>query len=894
MKSFKKFVCLSVVLLILTSSVVQAFAIAGPQLAKNPGFEETNGKSPLQWKPSFYANKGAVSSDATVKHSGDYSVLINNKSNDHSKITQKILVEPNTIYHFSCWVKTENVKPISEGGTSPDLTNNKGANITIDGSADSYSDKSAVNTSDWTLLEMYRKTDAVTTELGVQLAVGGYGSTVAGKAWFDDMIVEKVDTAPVAAPVITFFGKSSAATSDDLMLILLVIGLGILIVGGIAAYLIFLSKKKSKSTSPVGGPTKLKTNPTQITESMPTLIEKTKLSLRDFIIMGVCTLLYAAFAFTNLGSLSVPETGWMSQTSGDSFVIELPKEISTNRAGFYLGYGNATYQLEYMDANGAYQPFASYEKKEGELFKWVYLNGSTQVTTKKFKMSVDYVGGSYTDIYHNGTLNEIAFFTTDPSTKLYTQIDISGAKAIEPSLMDTSSELPAQNYAALFDEQNKVSAYASYFNGFYFDEIYHARTAYENIHDIPVYETTHPPLGKLLISVGIRIFGMNPFGWRCMGTLFGVLMLPLMYLFGLKLFRRRYLAFAAMFLMTVDFMHFSLSRIATIDIYGTFFVLLMYYFIYDYFVNKSINIGFKKSLIPLCLTGIAFGLGAASKWIGLYAALGLALLFFLTKYQEYKQFTKITARWKSSKTGWVKDFIPLYLTRTIVWSLLFFIVVPLVIYIASYFPSYLNVPGSSFQDVITNQQSMLSYHSGLTAQHAYSSSWYQWLPDYRPLYVFGGVDVPEGPQFASKIFIMGNPAIFWLGILAIPLAAYFAIKRRSRGMAVVLIAILFQVLPWVFVSRITFIYHIFSSLPFVIFCIIYVISCLTDKKISFKGTNISFNLEYVILTLYLLICAGLFAMFYPILSGWVVPQDYITNFLNWFHTQPNKFLKWDF
>ena len=44
---------------------------------------------------------------------------------------------------------------------------------------------------------------------------------------------------------------------------------------------------------------------------------------------------------------------------------------------------------------------------------------------------------------------------------------------------------------------------------------------------MPVYETTHPPLGKDLIMVGIALFGMTAFGWRFAGTLFGVLLVPL-------------------------------------------------------------------------------------------------------------------------------------------------------------------------------------------------------------------------------------------------------------------------------------------------------------------------------------------------------------------------------
>ena len=82
--------------------------------------------------------------------------------------------------------------------------------------------------------------------------------------------------------------------------------------------------------------------------------------------------------------------------------------------------------------------------------------------------------------------------------------------------------MPVTGGDALFDEQSEVPDTISQLNSMYFDEIYHARTAYEFLHGLPTYENTHPPLGKIFIALGVAIFGMNPFGWRIMGTLFGI------------------------------------------------------------------------------------------------------------------------------------------------------------------------------------------------------------------------------------------------------------------------------------------------------------------------------------------------------------------------------------
>ena len=76
---------------------------------------------------------------------------------------------------------------------------------------------------------------------------------------------------------------------------------------------------------------------------------------------------------------------------------------------------------------------------------------------------------------------------------------------------------------------------------------------------------------------------MCPFGWRIIGTIFGILMIPAMYLFGKRFFNKTYLATICCLFFTFDFMHFAQTRIATIDVYVTLFVILMYYFMYKYY-----------------------------------------------------------------------------------------------------------------------------------------------------------------------------------------------------------------------------------------------------------------------------------------------------------------------
>ena len=72
-----------------------------------------------------------------------------------------------------------------------------------------------------------------------------------------------------------------------------------------------------------------------------------------------------------------------------------------------------------------------------------------------------------------------------------------------------------EDYPELFDEWELYEEKGNgHFQAAVFDESVFARTAWEYLSGIRSYEDTHPPLGKLLISLGIWIFGMNPFGWQ--------------------------------------------------------------------------------------------------------------------------------------------------------------------------------------------------------------------------------------------------------------------------------------------------------------------------------------------------------------------------------------------
>ena len=419
-------------------------------------------------------------------------------------------------------------------------------------------------------------------------------------------------------------------------------------------------------------------------------------------------------------------------------------------------------------------------------------------------------------------------------------ITVENAQVFELALRSADGALvPVTGGGALFDEQTAVPEAISQLNSMYFDEIYHGRTGYEQLHRLPVYETTHPPLGKDFIMLGIALFGMTAFGWRFAGTLFGVLLVPLAWCFVRRLTRRPWAAAMAGVLLALDFMRFSQSRLATIDIYGTFFILLGAYCMVWY-GQRVLAVGVNGAVLPMALGGLAFGLGCAAKWTGIYAGAGLAVLYLGVLY----------ARWRQGRPGFDKEFCTAFLG-----GIAFYVVLPLCIYIASYLPYWWRDPGFGLADWWRCQVSMYNYHSTLEATHPFESRWYTWLLGLRPVWYYRNAYLSAGLK--ASIAGMAGPVI-WLGGLAALLWLLWrqASGRGSYAGAGVLILYGTQLIPWMLVSRCTFLYHYFPSSMFCLAALALVLATAQDQR---RAKRLGAAL-----------CAAalvLFVWYYPALSG---------------------------
>ncbi len=558
----------------------------------------------------------------------------------------------------------------------------------------------------------------------------------------------------------------------------------------------------------------------------------------DWLALGIITAVYAVVAFAGLGVDRAPQSFLHYEDGNYYALVDLGEEREITRLQYYPGLVTADYTLEVSTDGETWKEqlkedgTSGMTQSYGELFRWCDASLDPENGPIRY---IRIISGA--DQY----LGEIALYDGDGER------------------LSTDEFTVAEGCEALVDEQDTVPEKTTYLNGTYFDEIYFPRTALEMIQGLWPYEITHPPLGKAIISLGIRIFGMTPFGWRFSGAFFGVLMLPVLYILLKKLFGYTAAAACGTVAFAFDFMHFTQTRLATIDTYAVFFTLCMYLFMYLWLREPP----GRKRLLWLGLSGLSFGLGAASKWVGIYAGAGLGVIWAVYWIMRF-------VREKKQALG------PFF--RNVAWCVLFFVLVPGLVYYASYWsyaPSQgVDGPFRLFQPgyvkiVADNQRYMWDYHSDLVATHPYSSKWYQWVLDIRPIlyyleYLDGGMK--------STFGAFSNPLVCWGGLLAMAGMVWIFVQERDERALFILIGYLANLLPWVLVSRLTFAYHYFPCTVFLVLALGYIFADLRRRDVRWPIHAGGFTA----------LCVGLFAIFYPVLSGVRVSGEYTQTFLKWF------------
>lgn len=372
-------------------------------------------------------------------------------------------------------------------------------------------------------------------------------------------------------------------------------------------------------------------------------------------------------------------------------------------------------------------------------------------------------------------------------------------------------------------------------NELVFDEIFYARNACQYVIGdegvcgvAGLASRAHPPLGNWTIASGIAAFGFHPAAWRFPVAVLGTASVGLVYLLTWRLLRGvtpgvavTVGAAVAGGLLAIDFLHLVQSRIAMLDALITFWVIgAVTAIVLDRDRRRDrpnapwwwrFSLGRPWRLVA----GVCLGAALATKWSGAFVApavIGLVALWEVA----HQRGERPGAGWSTWITGTLR--------REALPTVVLLILVPIVVYVASYtgrMPGELLAlpwdPASVWNGIWTHQRAMLDFHTGLGGEHPYQSPPWSWPLLRRPVALW--FDDAGGTY--RHIMAVGNPLTWWAGMAAVAgMAVTWARSgwRLRRPEPVLLAAAGATYLPWMILSgdrSQTFLWYLLPTVPFV-------------------------------------------------------------------------------
>ncbi|MGC5628553.1 dolichyl-phosphate-mannose--protein mannosyltransferase [Georgenia sp. Z1344] len=377
----------------------------------------------------------------------------------------------------------------------------------------------------------------------------------------------------------------------------------------------------------------------------------------------------------------------------------------------------------------------------------------------------------------------------------------------------------------------------------------------------------HPPLGKWLIAIGMRLLGPeNPESWRLSSVVAGVLMVVLVTHLGTRLFRSALLGGVAGFLLAVDGVGITSSRIGLLDVFlavlvlaGTMLVLKDRESTRAILARRSAEqiaaspdgrlpsgpaprVGIRWWLVA---AGVVLGAACGVKWSGAYAIAVLGLMVYVWD---------TAARRAVGSRRWIADGV---------WrggAPAFFALVPTaaLAYLASWaswfassagfnrtwaadqraagletgYPSWLP---DSFVSWWAYHARMMEFHTGLVNPHESQGHPMVWLLQLRPtlFYRAGGEErsalgMCGDEQCIAGVTSIGNPLTWWLAVVALGVVLYAALRLRDWRAWVILSGYLSMWLPWVvlYSHRTIFQFYSVAFVAFVVLALTYALGWL--------------------------------------------------------------------
>jgi dolichyl-phosphate-mannose-protein mannosyltransferase len=367
----------------------------------------------------------------------------------------------------------------------------------------------------------------------------------------------------------------------------------------------------------------------------------------------------------------------------------------------------------------------------------------------------------------------------------------------------------------------------------YFDEVYHAKTALQYLNGEPPTEWVHPPTAKLLIAVGVALFGYHPWAWRLAPAVAGILLAPVFFLLARRVAATERAALLGTLLLLLDGVYLVQSRIAMTNVFAVLFQVLSALLALRAATAQRLRLG------PMAAFGLALGLALSTRWTSLFAWGFLGLVYLALRRERA------------------------FRARELALGLLAFVLLPAAVYLLSYLPWMeqahphgLAAWGGRVRDVVTTQRAIWRYHADLTATHAYFSRWWTWPWLYRPTWYFWW----SGSGVVRGIVALGNPAIWWAAVPAAAWAAVTGVRWRDPRRLFAGAGFFLLYLPWGLSPRtLNFSHYLFEAIPYACLALGIFLDRVWDGRHPLLPRG------------YVAVAIALFFLFLPFLTAMPVP-----------------------
>jgi dolichyl-phosphate-mannose--protein O-mannosyl transferase len=431
-------------------------------------------------------------------------------------------------------------------------------------------------------------------------------------------------------------------------------------------------------------------------------------------------------------------------------------------------------------------------------------------------------------------------------------------------------------------------------------------------------QIVHPEAGKWLIAAGEAVFGMDSFGWRIASAIVGALTIFVLARLVLRMTGSIVVACLAGFLLAIDGLHLTMSRLALLDGFVTFWIVCAV-------ACVAADRDWVTERLPgrphrpwQWAAGVCFGLACGTKWNGVYVLAVFGVAVVLWEVARRRTSTAHHADHSHRIREWVSA---MFANGLPAFGRL--VVVAFAVYLATWtgwlinhetyedrfghgygsekaWGSYVDHPSEgplgptadALRSLWHYHGMSLRFHTGeylASKTHPYQSEAWGWLVLARPVSASVQLDIlaqecgaPKSSTCMRETLMLGNPVIWWSGVIGLAICAVAwlrGLRRRepteaapahSGWWSLPVLGVAATWMPWLVVTdRPIFSFYAVTSLPFIVAAIALVLhAAWTGSR-----TRRRRNAVLVVGGLLVLLSVGASIYFWPIWTYELIPYD---------------------